>query len=197
IAACPSLACSGGSDDPAPRVAGQFVGRVASSDALIAVVTNGIDVRAYVCDGTPTEELTIAEWFRGTKSTESVTLQSTDSDAQIAITFAQSGATGTVTLPDARVLSFTTSVATGDAGFWLYKDQEGEAVEAWAGWIVLPTGEMRGSQVVPTRTSIDVTFSTLSGTGSLPTIGTVTPAKLTTSNTAQGFQGCIGCLNCC
>lgn len=59
-------------DSPAAvqALSGSFVGRLTGSDAFVTVVTNGTDVRAYLCDGTANRELTISEWFRGDQSAD-------------------------------------------------------------------------------------------------------------------------------
>src|SRR5438067_3163198 len=171
-------------------VAGEFAGRVAGTDALIAVVSDGSSVRVYACDGTPTRQLTIGEWFKGTMQGSTIDLESLSGVAHVTAQVTSSGVTGTLQLARGSALSFSATPVTAPAGFWLYKAiQNGEL--QWAGWIVLPNGDARGSMPTPARTSLGVALNTTAGTAQLPGVGTVTPARLTSGLAPRGFQGCL------
>lgn len=80
-------------------------------------------------------------------------------------------------------------MVTEPAGFYLFK-QTTEGVEYRAGWIVLPDQQQRASLVVggtPRLAHSTLNPATLSAT--LPQLGTVRPAALTSKNTAKGFGG--------
>ncbi len=178
---------SGGDNSGTP---GSFVGRVANSSAFISIVTNGTDARAYMCDGTPDGHLTIAEWFKGKQSGDTVDLESLSGIAHLNAHIASSAATGSVTLPGVSDLTFSAPPAQGAGGYYLYKYIHG-GVLRWAGWIVLNTGEQVGSMPTPVRTSLGVTLDLSSGTAQIPEVGTVTPGHALTTNVIRQFQGCF------
>lgn len=183
------VGCGGGGD--ASPVAGSFVGRVANTRALIAIVTDGTQVRAYVCDGTPDGQIVLAEWFKGQKSGGSADIISNTGIAELKAQFTPTSVTGTVMIPANQVLTFQAALATGDAGLYGYKQIHNNQLH-WAGWIVLPTGEQTGAQIFPQVTSQGVTLNTSTGTGQIPQVGGVSPLKVTVSN-AKFFQiGCTG-----
>ena len=111
-------ACGGSSERPTPApvaaaVSGSFVGKIAEADALVAVVADGQRVRAYVCDGPGRQ---IAEYAEGSADGAHVVLTSR-SGARFDINLAQN-ATGTVTMPGGRTLSFDAGPASGAAGLY-------------------------------------------------------------------------------
>jgi hypothetical protein len=184
--------CGGGSGGGS--VSGAFAGRVANTQALIAIVTDGTQVRAYVCDGTPDGRLVLAEWFKGQKSGESADIISNTGIAELKAQFTATGVSGTVTIPASQVLTFQAAPATGDGGLYGYKQIHNNQLH-WAGWVVLPTGEQTGAQIFPQMTSQGVTLNTSTVAGQIPQIGSVSPLKVTPSN-ARFFQiGCTG-FNC-
>jgi hypothetical protein len=167
-------------------VSGTFVGRISGTDIFITVVTNGTDVRAYVCDGEPASEVTVAEWFKGISTDNSLDLLSASGAARLEATFRPDAVMGSLELPARAPIEFTASVAGAISGLYAYKNiHSGEQYQA--GWIVLPSGELRGSLTDPTRTSIGVTLNVTTGTAQLPGIGTVTTGRVTSSN-LTGFQ---------
>lgn len=186
---------SGGDIEP---VVGSFVGRAADSEAYVAIVTNGSDVRAYICDGTEDGRLTVSEWFKGEISGSNVELDALSGIAHLSARLTPGSVTGSIRIDDGRAFTFAAFPAEGQSGFYLYKAIPGGPATPlyWAGWIVLPGGGIRGSQVTPLRTSQSVSLNVAAGTGSLPAIGAVTTLKITDSTIRQGFQGCttINCL---
>ncbi len=113
-------ACGGSQDDarpeaaPADLIGGNYVGRVAEVDALVAVVADGERVRAYLCDG---PERQIAEYAEGSADGARAELTS-EGGAEFAIDLSEETATGTVTLPDGRELPFDAPAADGVAGLY-------------------------------------------------------------------------------
>ena len=189
VAACRDA--SGASDaSDAPGPAGEFVGRVAGTDALIALVTDGTAVRVYACDGTPARQLTIGEWFKGDAVRGSVDLVSLSGVARVVARVTATEVTGTLQLATGPALSFNAAPVTAPAGFWLYKAIHNGELQ-WAGWIVASDGSVRGSSPTPVRTSVGVTLNVAAGTAQLPSVGAVTPARLTSGLAPRGFQGCF------
>ena len=180
-----------GGSSASPGFAGSFVGRVANTQALIAVVTDGTQVRAYVCDGTPDGRVVLSEWFKGQKSGETIDIISNTGIAELKAQFTSTTVTGTVTVPANQVLTFQATLGTGDAGLYGYKQIHSNQLH-WAGWVVLSTGEQTGAQIFPQVSSKGVALETATVTGQLPPIGSVSPLKVTASN-AKFFQ--IGCTN--
>jgi hypothetical protein len=126
IAATLFLAGCGGDEDneePAREegVSGTFVGKVAGTGALIAVVasepTPGSqrrDTRVYVCDGDR-----IFEWFTGKTTGNEIHLESDDGDASVQVALGPRDANGTVTLPNGEEQRFKASAASGIAGLYI------------------------------------------------------------------------------
>ena len=191
LAATANLLVGCGGGDSTPTVSGNYVGRVAGSNAFVAIITDGTAVRAYVCDGKPDGTLTIAEWFKGNKTGDSVVLDSLNGTARLAANFTPDRVTGTVDVPILDPLNFQATPVSGDAGFYLYKSIHNSTLY-WASWIVLPTGEQVGSLSTPLRTSLDVTLSTSTRTAQIPQVGTVQPVLGTVSTVNLQFQGCTG-----
>lgn len=113
------VGCADDADPSPPRtaagvVAGSFVGKVADVDALVAIVTDGQRVRAYVCDG-PGRQL--AEWAEGPADGGHVELTSRGG-TRFAIDVTAGSASGTITMPDGRALRFAAAPATGVAGLY-------------------------------------------------------------------------------
>ena len=168
------------------------MGRVADSDALVAFVTNGNDVRAYVCDGSSDDHLTISEWFKGTLAGDGLDLASVSGAARLTAKVEATVAKGRVVRDDGIDLAFEATLDDSDAGFYLFKNFVGDQFY-WAGWIVLPTGEQRGSLLLGTNATANATFDLRTITARLPGVGTVRPGKLIAANVTQGFGGCFPC----
>src|SRR5579863_1036030 len=105
-------ACGGSASNPAatststaPSVAAEFVGVTDQGDA-IGLSTNGRQLIAYACDGTPTNGITFAVWFKGAVSDNAVNLTAKNGEHLVATLTPQS-VTGTVTLTGGTSFSFT------------------------------------------------------------------------------------------
>jgi hypothetical protein len=150
VAAGVGLVTAGcGSDSPGAAqtatdgVRGSFVGRVLSSDAFVAVVTDGRRATAYVCDGKPGDRgAVIGERFDGTVTGDRLNVVS-QSGARLEATLGTRGVDGSIRLArDAEQLEFQAVPASGRAGY--YRSEAGDAQGGDAAWIVLASGEQRG-----------------------------------------------------
>ncbi|HET9909198.1 MAG TPA: hypothetical protein VFQ23_21290 [Anaerolineales bacterium] len=131
-------ACSGA---PQSQDAQHYVGAVDGSDAFIGLVSDGINIRAYVCDGT-TDSVNISAWFQGDVSDGSFALAS-EGGLSLTGQITESGVDGTVGFVDSTQHSFSATSATEPAG--LYRLEETvDGNTTVSGWIILPNGEYRG-----------------------------------------------------
>jgi hypothetical protein len=141
------MACSEGGDSSLSVVqtpegiVGSFAGRVDGTNVLVGLVVGEADreTLAYVSDGK-----SVATWFEGHAEVDAVEL--TSYGAQFTARLSTAAATGTVTLADGRVLQFTASPTSGEAGLYRGTRTAG-GLEYIGGWIVLPDGEQRGTVV--------------------------------------------------
>jgi hypothetical protein len=123
----------------APR--GTFVGKVSGTDAYIAIVNDGSEVSAYICDGKK-----IGEWFHGTPGQE-IKLRSADG-TELDATITADGVAGTVRLASDAPVDFDAKPATGAGGLYRTQADYGDGKALLAGWIVLPSGDQRGIQTI-------------------------------------------------
>jgi len=129
-------------------ISGSYVGRVAGTEAFIAIVTNGSEVGVYVCDGMPQEVGAAAEtvhlyWFKGAMGSGGIDLTSQSGEVQVTAQPTADGFTGGVRLEDGRTLPFTASEASGDSGLYAFR-QTINGVKVTAGWIVMPKSRHTG-----------------------------------------------------
>jgi hypothetical protein len=117
---------------------GVFVGRVAGSQAFVAVAIGHGKVRAYLCD---TRRLAV--WFpAGTFRAGRAELNT--AGARLAVRLASGHVLGKATLADGRVHRFRAVRATGAAGLYrAVKTVHGRRY--LAGWVVLRGGAQRGA----------------------------------------------------
>src|SRR5687768_5676280 len=85
--------CENSPSTPDP-VTGSFVGRIGTSESFVAIVNDGGEVRAYVCDGKPDREATMSLWFKGTQSSEGFDLPSMSGSARMIATFGAESVSG-------------------------------------------------------------------------------------------------------
>ena len=152
VAAGVGLAAAGcGSESPGDartatdRVHGSFVGRVLSSDAFVAVVTDGRRATAYVCDGKPGDRgAVIGERFDGTVTADRLNVVSAGG-ARLTATLGKRAVDGSIRLArEGKQLEFRAVPASGRAGY--YRSEGSDAQAGDAAWIVLASGEQRGVQ---------------------------------------------------
>jgi hypothetical protein len=163
VVATAALAGCGGDDDEAERpaqpaaktVAGSWAGKVAGTDAFIAVVSRADGTTlAYVCDNQK-----IAKLLRGPQRAGSFALSR--SGTKIEGDLADDAARGTVTL-NGNAHSFTAARSTGDAGlYWATTRRSGQ--RAVAAWVVLEDGAQRGNITTTTRTTRAPTLNPATG----------------------------------
>jgi hypothetical protein len=123
-----------------------FVGRVAGSEAFIAVVVEGRQVLAYVCDGTPDTSAMLWGWFDGELAEGRAELVSTNGHA-LGLELGAGAPQGELLTRAGERLAFTTEAAVGAAGLVRQQGlEEGEPV--LAGWVVLTDGQQRGAKVI-------------------------------------------------
>jgi steroid delta-isomerase-like uncharacterized protein len=96
-----------------------YAGQVDGTEALIAFVTDGSEIRAYVCDGQEVG-VTLSEWFRGTAGGAEIDLPSTSGQAQLTATLTPAAVTGTVVVAD-QAWSFTALPARDGSGLYAYR----------------------------------------------------------------------------
>lgn len=123
-----------------PTAGLESVGRLSGTDALVAVVSDGDEVVAYVCDG----PAALGERFFGTLDGGRAVLRSTGG-AELDLTVVEGTATGTFTAAGGTPVAFTTAPATGDAGLY-FADGIEDGVVYGAGWIVLADGTQTGTE---------------------------------------------------
>lgn len=125
----------------AQSVTATFVGKVANSNAFVAVVTAQGKAIAYICDGE-----TITQWYRGKlKADGTLETTSTTEASKINARINASGVTGKIELAG-RTLEFSATPATGNAGLYRSEDTFDNA-KYLGGWAVLSDTEQRGAVV--------------------------------------------------
>lgn len=139
----PLTACGGGGDRDEGAVKpidGTFVGKVAETEALVAVVAAPPagkqpkrDISVYVADGRR-----MTEWFAGSATANSFAASSDDRDAEVKGTLSGNAVTGTLELPGGRTVKYQATPATGAAGLYdLSVSRKGELTGASAAGIGL------------------------------------------------------------
>lgn len=125
---------------PAGQPTGQavYTGHTSGPRMAVAVAVQGDKAAGYLCDGR-TEA-----WVRGSRSGDTVTLESANGAYRVTATVAGDEADGTVQLANGRSYRFDAAVAGPPAG--LYERRGGASDRA--GWIVLPDGSQVGARTV-------------------------------------------------
>jgi serine/threonine-protein kinase len=163
---------TGGAQQAAVRAAstvasrGAWEGDVKGTNAFVAVVSDGIEVTGYVCDGDK-----LAAWFRGPASGGHPHLVS-DSGAILDATVGKSEVTGRVVTADGRSFDFTAPARSSNVLYRANDTINGSAL--LAGWVIGPHGAQRGSVSFGNGTS-GAPPLTANQLGS-PTIGVSIPA---------------------
>ncbi|MBW0093391.1 hypothetical protein I4I73_29515 [Pseudonocardia sp. KRD-184] len=125
----------------------ESVGRVTGTDTLVAVVTDGARVVAYVCDG----PAGLGERFFGTLDGDRAVLRS-ERGAELGLTVADGGAAGSFTAAGGTPAAFTTTAVSRDAGLF-FADGIVDGQVYGAGWIVLADGTQTGTETRNRRES--------------------------------------------
>jgi len=119
----------------------EYTGTVDGTNAYIAVVVSGKDVRVYICDSAA-----LSAWAVGKVATDGTFAVEAASGLKVAGTVSDTAASGTVTLADGSPHAFTAPLATSPAGLYERlpaKDANGQVVVAAT--IVLADGTQRGA----------------------------------------------------
>lgn len=123
-----------------PPLAGNFVGEVEGTNALISVVVGKDYAVAYVCDS---EE--VAQGFGGRIDGSTLALEALDGTGRAELRVARSAASGTVTIGGATH-RFTARTAPATAGYFSANGSvDGRAVAAR--WVVGADGTQRGAVI--------------------------------------------------
>lgn len=120
LVVAPLTGC-GGDDEETPAekpVDGMFVGKVAGTDAFVAVVSAAAgkdkrEARVYVSDGSK-----LSESFAGSVQRNSFSATSDDEDAKAEGKLSNDSVTGTVKLPDGKTARYVAGRATATAGLY-------------------------------------------------------------------------------
>jgi hypothetical protein len=174
----------------APGVSGSFAADVPETDAFIALVTDGTDVRAYLCDGRD-DGVTISEWFKGTVIDGAFDLTSTSGNARLTGGVGDDAVSGDLLLPDGRSVAVTVPRVTGDAGLHGFKQGTGD-VSVQAGWvIIIPEGveQQRGAVAFGATGALqgNTRLDTASNTAEIEGLGTITTGQVTPANLRRFF----------
>jgi hypothetical protein len=119
----------------------EYAGTVDGTDAYIAVVVSGKDVRVYVCDGDA-----LSAWALGEASKDGTFAVEAANGTKITGTISDTDVSGTVTLAEGSEHAFAAQLATSPAGLYERlpaEDASGEVVIAAT--IVLADGTQRGA----------------------------------------------------
>lgn len=125
---------------PAAQPAGQavYTGHTSGPRIAVAVAVQGDKAAGYLCDGK------IEAWLQGSRSGDTVTMQSKNGAYRVDGTVAGGKSEGTVQLANGRTYRFDAAVAGPPAG--LYERRAG--ADDRAGWIVLPDGSQVGARTL-------------------------------------------------
>lgn len=132
---------------PGPRV---YVGEIAGSDALIALVVQDGQLAGYACGG-PNTWGSHTGWFFGTLSGSEINPTTAPNGHRLEGRLSGSSASGSFTLPDGTSLSWTAQEARPGTGAGLYAHEEdGQRT----GLIVTNEGKMAGASRLATGDSV-------------------------------------------
>jgi len=117
-----------------------YTAEVEGTEAFLGIVKKGDRFRAYVSDATE-KRATLSIWFRGGVAADGQ-IDSTAYGVRIEADLERREGTGTVTLPDGRVLPFRAKVGFGGALVERNYIHDGQRYRS--GWIVLRDNRVRG-----------------------------------------------------
>ena len=118
----------------------KYAGSVGGTRTFAGIVADGESTAALVTDGT--ESVSVFAWFTGTVKEGAFT--ATSNNIVFSAHIGGDSASGTLTIPDGRVLNFVLPRVRGGAG--VYRAESNTVGQPYtAGWIVLPNGEQRAA----------------------------------------------------
>lgn len=157
------------SPEPAEEVVPvSYVGGVDGGGASVAIVLNGDDAIAYVCDGE------IEAWLSGPVGEGELALAG--DDAELTASYDDNGASGEITALG-ETWSFTTEQVDEPQGLYRVADTFLGGAEVDGGWIVLPDGRQIGVLTVDGATTTAPELDTATGEVAVPG-GTVTAERV-------------------
>jgi len=166
----------GGPEEPAGSQV--FVGEIAGSDALIALVVQDGQLVAYACGG-PNTWGSHTGWFYGSVNAGQIGPTTAPNGHRLEGRLSGSSASGSFTLPDGTTLSWTAQQARPETGAGLYShEQDGQLT----GLIVTNEGRMAGASRLATGDAtglyapVQVTTPP-TGTSPSPTVGITFPNR--------------------
>jgi hypothetical protein len=164
-----------------------FVGKVANSNAYVAIERRGDKVEVYICDGTATT-ITIATWLDGTLINGTLAATSAEDGASVTGTLTGNTISGTFKLANNSSLNFTATLSDqAPANLWQNVSNFGNpsTTEPFErlGWIVLPDGTQKGGKSPAVAVAEQINPSTGSGEEGGSNSGTLPPEIVPTNET--------------
>ncbi len=179
-------ACTDTSSPPAPAAEdspvapatsgprGSWAGRLDGTEAFVAVVADGTQIAAYICDSGP-----IAEWFFGAATGSDLTLvSSTGATLALSLADASAPASGVLRLSDGATHAFQATPSTTPVLF--RADAESDQGRQIAGWIQIGT-ETRGSLALVSATGIQLRPAPALDLSGSPVVQALFPTPMTPS----------------
>jgi hypothetical protein len=118
----------------------KYAGSVGGTRTFAGIVADGESAAALVTDGT--ESVSVFAWFGGPVKDSAFT--ATSNNITLSARIGGDAASGTLTMPDGRVLNIVLPRVRGGAG--VYRAESNSTGQPYtAGWVVLPTGEQRAA----------------------------------------------------
>ncbi len=153
---------------------GSWVGRLDGTDAFVAVVADGTQIAAYICDSGP-----LAEWFFGPARAADLTLSSA-SGATLSLSLPEAAApmSGFLRLADGPSRAFQADPSTTPVLF--RADAESEEGRQIAGWIQIGS-ETRGSLALVSPTGTQLRPAPALDLSGSPVIQALFPTPMTPS----------------
>lgn len=141
----PEIIVGDAASAPVVGAVGSWAGTIADTNAFVAVVSDGRQVMAYVCDSNE-----VGQWFRADLTGNEVTAFNAEGWA-LQLRLDAKAVTGSVSTPDDESVAFDLPATSGEASLYRARE-ELEDSTLLAGWIVLPDGQQRGSLTISSRT---------------------------------------------
>jgi hypothetical protein len=143
VVAAIALALAGCGDKESKQTAatGVFVGRVAASQAYIALVSDGKRVTGYLCDSRK-----LATWLADANLDSSRTTLRSRAGDRLGVAVVEQGAAAGWVVIDGKTHTFRATPASGDAGLYCLGKRA---------WIKLADRSVRGTDVHPMQTFKD------------------------------------------
>jgi len=156
VAAAPPAPAS--AEPAAPPTEAVYTGHTQGPRIAVAVAVEGDKAAGYLCDGGKVEA-----WLQGTRSGDTVQMQSKNGAYRLTGTVTDGKVDGDVVLASGRSYPFSTTVAGPPAGLY---EQRASATDR-TGWIVLPDGSQVGARTQDGVTTPAPPLDAASGTATV------------------------------